>query len=87
MVTLELNSAQDRSDFVVELLSLESTLGLSWQICQAEKFFRNPDLVRMLHRHLDCKFPGGPNVELLLSGKNKLVSWLWQGTNYSDSVS
>lgn len=62
MVTLELNAAQDRRDFVVELLSLESTLELSWQICQAEKFFRNPDLVRMVHRHLDCKFPGDPNV-------------------------
>lgn len=59
MVTLELNTAQDRNDFVVEL---ESSLGLSWQICQAEKFFRNPDLVRMLHRHPDCKFPGDPNV-------------------------
>lgn len=62
MVTLELNAAQDRSDFVVELLGLESTLGMSWKICQAEKFFRNPDLVRMLYRHLDCKFPGEPNM-------------------------
>lgn len=59
MVTLELNAAQDRNDFIIEL---EFSLGLSWQICQAEKFFRTPDLVRMLHRHSDSKFPGDPNV-------------------------